>query len=390
MVSRRAKYAAVAVAALLVAVVLGFVLGLLGTPTVEGVENRFAGVNETTTTIESDVTLDNPNPVDVTLGGVDLDYEIAMNGVPMAAGARDDVSAEPGQSTVPLETYLQNGNIPEWWVTHIDRSETTTVAVDVNLSHGALGGRSATVEQEETIETDLLAGFNSTEPRPVDANVPFVRDPVLYLNETEGAFGGNVTSEATPINMSFTLYNPKEWPFVVTTVGYEVSMNGVDVGAGETDSSTVIAPGGTETIRARTVIRNQRLDEWWVTHIDRNEVTDLEIDFYVIVDPSEAGISGVEPIRLDTDRFNHETQIETDIFGTKPDTAPESGDGDGETGNDAEGGTGDESGDDGTADGSSDDSMVDGSEDGSLDDGGEYDGSEGDNTLDDSEGDGGG
>lgn len=50
-------------------VVLGVLVGVavavefLGGPAVEGVGNRFGGVNETTTVVETDVLVSNPNPV---------------------------------------------------------------------------------------------------------------------------------------------------------------------------------------------------------------------------------------------------------------------------------------------------------------------------------------
>jgi LEA14-like dessication related protein len=137
MVSKRVKYAGVAIVALVGLIILGFVLGFLGTPSVDGVENRFAGVNDTTTTVETNVTVNNPNPIDITFGGVDLDYDIAMNGVHMADGQRDDVSAGPGTSTVQLQTLLQNEQIPEWWYTHVDRGERTNVTIHVDLTRVA-------------------------------------------------------------------------------------------------------------------------------------------------------------------------------------------------------------------------------------------------------------
>ena len=57
-------------AAVLVAVVVGaFGVGVIGTPAVEKVENRFTGVSENTTTVGTAITVSNPNPIGVTLGG---------------------------------------------------------------------------------------------------------------------------------------------------------------------------------------------------------------------------------------------------------------------------------------------------------------------------------
>jgi LEA14-like dessication related protein len=135
---------------------------------------------------------------------------------------------------------------------------------------------------------------------------------VLYINSTRGSWDrSNLTRQQTPMDLDFTVYNPKQVPYTVTKVGYNITMNDVPVGAGETERGYVIDPASTETIRADTAIRNENLDEWWVTHLQRNQVTDLYIDFYLIVE-----VQG-EQFRVDMDSIDYEKQIETDIFGTK-------------------------------------------------------------------------
>ncbi|MEA5408813.1 hypothetical protein VB773_15400 [Haloarculaceae archaeon H-GB2-1] len=57
---------AIVLAGLGVTVGGAFAAGVLGVPSVVAVENSFAGVSNETTTIETDLTVSNPNPV----GGV--------------------------------------------------------------------------------------------------------------------------------------------------------------------------------------------------------------------------------------------------------------------------------------------------------------------------------
>jgi len=378
------KYFLVAIVAIIVLVVLGYLLGIIGVPTVDSVENRFGDVNETTTTIETDVAVNNPNPIGVSLGSLELDYAIEMNEIPMASGSRDGVSIGASGSTIGLETYLRNENIPAWWASHIDAGEQTDLLIDVDLSHGVMGDRAVEIPQQEQIETDILAGFNSTETQEINASNAFVDDPVLYLNETAGWFGNNVSREETPVEMAFTVHNPKPWAYTITEIGYDVEMNNISVGEGATQKEYVIPGGETTEVRASTAISNQNLDDWWVSHIEQNEVTDLYIDFYVVVDPDLPGID-VEPVRLDTDAFDHETTIETDIFGTKPATDGQSDGADsGEDGTESSDGTDDS---DDTADGETDgseDSGDDGDEtDGETSDGNETDGNTSDGDTSD-------
>ncbi|ACV48449.1 MULTISPECIES: LEA type 2 family protein [Halomicrobium] len=287
----------------------GVALGVLGTPSLAGVDNQFGPVNETTTVVHTDLHLRNPNPIGVRLGNVRVNYSVAMNDVTLASGQRDGVRVPTGNSTLNLTTAIDNEQIPVWWYTHVDNGETTAVDIDARVET-PLG--EASLGQSRAIETDIAGQFDSTETRPVEANRPFVRDPVLYINRTRGAWDRpNVTRQQTPLDLSFTVYNPKSVPYTVSKVGYDVTMNGVPVGEGETDRGYLLEPRTTETIRANAAIRNDRLDEWWVSHIDRDQVTDLRIDFYLLVEVGE------EQFRIDLDAIDYEQRIETDIFGTK-------------------------------------------------------------------------
>lgn len=308
----RLKLVGIAVVLLGGAVGGAFALGALGVPSVAAVDNRFTGISTDTTTVETGLTVSNPNPVGVQLGGTSVDYTVSMNDVAMASGAKEGIAVGTGNSTLDVTTEMRNDRIPAWWASHVRNGETTRVSVDANVTSSLLGGRSVSLSQGRTVETNVVGQFNSTETRPVEAGQPFVSDPVLYVNETRGAWDrANVTGAETPMDLAFDVYNPKPYPYTVSRIGYEVRMNDVAVGSGATERGAVIAPGETETVRVDTAIRNQRLDEWWVSHLQRNQETALYIDFYLVVDA--AG----EQFRIDVDAIDYETTIETDIFGNK-------------------------------------------------------------------------
>jgi LEA14-like dessication related protein len=174
------------------------------------------------------------------------------------------------------------------------------------------------VPYSQEITTDVIGQFNSEETRPVNANKPLIEDPVLYVNETSAAWG-SVSQSETPIDMAFTVYNPKTVSYTITEIGYEITMNDIGVGEGTTSDPYVIEGESETTIEAATAIRNQRLDEWWVSHLERNQVTDLRIDFYARVE-----LPVGETIRIPLDELAYEKRIETDFFGTKPETGTES------------------------------------------------------------------
>ncbi|PSQ11674.1 hypothetical protein BRC93_04535 [Halobacteriales archaeon QS_5_70_15] len=284
-----------------------FAAGVLGAPSVVGVENQFGEVSRETTLIETDLVVTNPNPIGVQLGGATVNYTVTMNDVEMASGYKKGLAIERGNSSLHFTTRMRNEKIPAWWVSHIENGERTRLDIDARV-HSSLVGQTATVPHSQEISTNVIGQFNSTERRPVNANRPGVSDPVLYINRT-GASWGSVTRSETPIDMRFVVYNPKTTPYTVTEVGYEILMNDVSVGAGATDRAHVV-PGGTEeSIRTTTAIRNAKLDEWWVSHLRNDQVTQLRIDFYARIE-----LPTGNTIRVPLEELTYTKQIETDIF----------------------------------------------------------------------------
>ena len=285
--------------------------GIIGAPSVAGVDNAFGPVNESTTTIESEIVVTNPNPFGVQLSGLTIDYAVEMNDVRMATGGREGFGVNAsGNSSIPLTTQMNNDRIPPWWTSHVENGENTTLTVDASI-HSDLLGREFNPQIERSVETNLIGGFNSEEDRPIEVDEPVAPDPMLWLNSTSGQWG-DVNNETTEIDTAFELFNPNPTPVAISEIGYEIRMNNVTMGEGTTEKGVAIAPGEVETVRATTAIRNQNLDDWWVTHLQNEQTTQLEVTFYARIDLSEFGGDTIR-IRLDS----IERTIETDIFGNK-------------------------------------------------------------------------
>ena len=295
----------------------GVAFFLFSQPSVAGVDNRFGTVNETTTTIESDLRVRNPNPVGATLGGLTINYAIDMNGIRMATGTKGGLSVPQGESTVPMTTRLANERIPTWWVSHVRNGERTTLAVNADVHSSTLGASFGAPQVTRNIETDIISAFNSTEDRPVGSSP--TGGPLLVIRET-GAQWGEVNAAETDIDMHLIVYNPNAYPIPVTQLGYRTSMNGVEMGNGTTEDQGVIPPGETRTIRATTTLNNDNIDEWWVSHLRNDQVTDLRIDF------SARFELPTETVEVPLDPLTYTRTIETDIFDNKE---GESGDSDG-------------------------------------------------------------
>jgi len=350
----------------------GFFLGVLGAPEVVGVQNGFGDVSQNETVVETNVTIHNPNPIGVSLGGVTIDYDVSMNDVRMANGTKEGVSIDSGNSTMHLETVMFNDRIPPWWASHVRNGERTQVGIDAEISSSTLG-QSKTFSRSTEIETDILGQFASQENRPINANHALVDDPILIVRETD-AHWGSVSRNETPLNMNFAIYNPNAEPYAISELRYEVTMNDLVVSRGATEDPFVI-PGGTEnTLRTTTNIQNQRLDEWWVSHLNESvhghQVSRFQIAFTAVVE-----LPGGEEIAVPLDDLTYAEWIGTDVLGeggdvgVPPDEDPETDDGGiigggSGDGSDSDGGSDDGSGGNDTDDGG-DDGIL-GGDDGTL------------------------
>jgi LEA14-like dessication related protein len=308
LVSTTRRVVTLAVVAL--ALTAGVVFLVFAQPSVAGVDNRFGAVNETATVIESDLQVRNPNPVGATLGGLTVDYAIDMNGIRMATGTKRGLSIPQGGSTVPMSTRLANERIPTWWVSHVRNGERTTLAVNADVHSAALGTSFGAPKVTREIETDIISAFNATEERPVGSSP--TGGPLLVIRETSAQWS-EVSAAATNIDMRFVVHNPNAYAIPVSELSYRATMNGIEMGSGTTDGQGVIPPGETRTIEATTTLNNQRIDEWWVSHLQNDQTTALRIDF------SARFELPTRTVEIPLDPLTYTRTIETDIFDNKPD-----------------------------------------------------------------------
>lgn len=151
--------------------------------------------------------------------------------------------------------------------------------------------------------TGVLSGVLSA-PRVVGVDDEFGN----VTNETSANWG-SVTRGRTPIRMRMRVYNPKQVPYTISEIGYEMTMNGVSVGEGTTQRPCTIPAKSEKAVRIPTLIRNQQLDEWWVSHLENDQVTDLKRRFYAKVE-----LPTGDTIRVPLHQLTYEKQIETRIF----------------------------------------------------------------------------
>ncbi|EMA36285.1 LEA type 2 family protein [Halococcus hamelinensis] len=295
------------VLAALLAVALGVVAVGFDRPSIVESESRIVGVNATTTVVETDLTVSNPNPVAVRLGDATVATNVSMNGIEVGAGTKRGIRLGRGATDVSLTTVIDNREIPDWWVSHVRNGERTRVTTTANVTLPVLG-RTATLTDTTTTRTSITDRLNSSAPRPINASLPLVSDPILVVERTRASWG-DVTTETTPLEIRTRLANPTSIPLSITRLDYTVTMNGITVGNGTTGEATTVPAGGQESLRAETDIRNERLDDWWVTHVQRGQRTDLRVSFTAVL-----SLPGGETARVPLDGLDYATTIDTDVL----------------------------------------------------------------------------
>ena len=237
--------------ALLVVAVVLLGIGVYGLaadrPRIQSVDNNWGTVTANQTDIETALTVENPLLIRVGDGVADVRYTVALNDVEFASERKNQVQLSGRDDVINISTSMNNDKIPSWWVTHINRNQTTTVTVDpaVVVLYGGFEAPAEEQTHRRTFRTQLLEPLNSEQPRQFSA---FDRT-VLTITETD-AHWGEATAERTPIDGSITATNELPIVLPITEVQYTIRMNGIVVGQGTAAEQTVIPPESSRTIDA--------------------------------------------------------------------------------------------------------------------------------------------
>lgn len=321
-----AKYAGVALLALVTLVGLLYVTGVIGVPDGGLEDNEWGEVNEDRIEIATTVWIDNPNPFGASVDRVD--YDLAMNDVHLASGGSEEVSIPSGNDTVSFRTDLDYASIPQWWAAHVRQGETSQVDVEATI-HVSGAGRSASrpVSYQDEIQTDvesMLAEALSElegEYTPSGGGDATVAEPTVEIRDTDAEWG-TVTEEQTQLRAEFEVHNPNAYPIPTPGFGGEFTMNEVgvlqwdanDVDVVDEPSGGTIPPVSTETIVLGIDLDNERFAEWFATHVDAEERTNASLSAHLSMD-----VAGYE-IRMprDGEAVRCDYDVRTSIFVEQP------------------------------------------------------------------------
>ncbi|MFW5983746.1 MAG: LEA type 2 family protein, partial [Halobacteria archaeon] len=133
--------------------------------------------------------------------------------------------------------------------------------------------------REKTVETDALAFLNDAPRRERT-----VAGRTVLAVEDVDARWGEPNDEGTPVQVEARVQNPTRVPVKFSDLVCDVRMNGVHVGDGGTLDGFALGAGETDEVEMKVTVENDRLPNWWKTHVENDETTDVAADVYGAVD----------------------------------------------------------------------------------------------------------
>jgi LEA14-like dessication related protein len=278
-------------------------------PVVQSVETEFGTVSAESTAVETSVVVDNPNNQSFP-GAASLNYEIHMNSVKVSEGSEGGIGLAPGRNVINFTAQLDNGQIPSWWVTHVENGEQTVISTRANVGVAGLGADLP--PQNRSIETDLLGAFAGDESSTVA-----IADTDIMTVSNQRAEWGTADAEETPIAFSVDLDNVHNRSVRLDGTEYRIVMNNVTVGQGRTDDSIVLEPGESGTFTANAALDTPKMEQWWVSHLRDSQSTNLRVEVFGLVrDDGELK-------RVPLNVFDRRLRFRTDFLGEEPTTVEE-------------------------------------------------------------------
>ena len=259
-----------------------------------GLVDKGDWVTENGIQVESTAYVHNPNPLGLNLSGFSADYTLKMNDVALAEGEKEGLEIPKDTNrTLNFTSDLQTSNIPLWWSRHLSNGEESELQIPVtaSLKLGPLP-LSGTYTHTDSISTDIEGSLTSSLSK-MEGN--YSRDMAtgidmdatsldLEIIDASARFG-EVSKESTEVMMSLRIRNRNSYPVPTPQLGGDLDLNDVRVvqftanDIKEADDA-VIPAGEAREITVSADMSNEKIDEWFRSHIRKEEKTDAELTVY--------------------------------------------------------------------------------------------------------------
>lgn len=303
---RIAKLLGLAVVALVVLLILGFVTGVLGLPSVQVDDpGDWGNVSDNQTKVMTTLSVSNPNPFGVTIGdGFSAEYAVELDGVRLIMGQRDSISIPSGQSTKQLVSTIDNDRIVPWWRAYVRNNETIDMRATGQAHVSAMVSKTIqfpayeqTLLQDEQPVIDAFSGAVSSMEGRYTRSVAI--GTVGYEIQEASATWGNVSQNTTQMDITIRIHNPGDVPVPLVPDGFRLSAeaNGIElfsaqreaISARNVDGDTLLAPGATRTVTFEANLSNNRINDWFISHVRNDEQTNLTVTPQLVFEVGETG-----------------------------------------------------------------------------------------------------
>ena len=251
-------------------------------------------ISEDSITVTSEAWINNPNPVGLSVGFIDIRYAAEVNNITLAEGSIDKVSLNSGNNTQEFETELKQGRIPDWWVSHLQNGENSTVSVPVNIGTPVTSfeiqafskevGTNITSRIENSLES-IEGSYKGPGIETTRSGFTAELRPEVEIRDFKASWG-DISEDRSEILMDMEVHNPNQYPVPTPSFGGKADLNNITVANWTANSEPLtelaeegmIAPGETEELRFRVGLKNQKMDEWLETHVENEELTRADIN----------------------------------------------------------------------------------------------------------------
>lgn len=249
--------------------------------------------------VESSAYIYNPNPLALNLTNFSADYRLKMNDVVLADGNKKGLQIPKNDNrTISFRTDLRTANIPEWWVTHLrnDESSKLEIPIKAGLKVSSFPLSFSGYSYTDTIETDVEGSLSSAiskiegnYSRTYGSSSDFGANSFKIEVVDASAKFGEVTRSETGLVMPLTIRNRNDYPIPAPKLGGELKLNSVELAEFESEGSgSSIPPGETREVIVNAGMSNERIDEWFKSHVRKGEKTDAELNVYFRFDVGDA------------------------------------------------------------------------------------------------------
>lgn len=307
------------------------------------VENISTEETQFSTTLNVKNNANYPLPTDLAGGK----YNVKLENTSLVEGDLEMPSLKQGNNTIQMNSTLDNKNIPDAWRSYLRDNETTELELKLTLTRLGPIQRQGLFSQsinrtvgegKQPVQSALSSSVSglegeysttvSTESLTQGTPIPSVEEELGYQIRDSEMEVSEIKENETILHMKLDVYNPSRVlpvPAEPKTLGVtteannytliqaqndnDILINKEDFKQGEVINSPVIPPQQEKTVIYKLELQNEKIDEWFVSHLRNEEYTRLESDFEFVFDyrGTEYRIPNDSPIGYNCD-------IQTNFF----------------------------------------------------------------------------